>query len=350
MLKMRGFAYCLVMALSQPLPAPAWAQAQTPGPPAPDLNQPHPDIFPVGRESGQGVDLGIPNYGPNGIGFGELGYPAGTPRASLLPQTRTPVTLNPPKEWQGKDVRLSARLREDGSVDDVKVLSSSGVEALDMAAMAHAKQFWHGAPPAPGATNPSVETMIRFPVVRCKKGGNIGWTPGLPLALAKDNPIPPSFNVTIAPDGRIADVALFHSSGDAAFDAAVAAHIRQMWRFGAFPEGCAGFTARFGVAIPSRKCSPQPLPESRTVPEIGPGDRPGALLLQIGVNMDGKVQFTNVIESSGNPGLDAVTVARVKEAWRWLPASCNAVRPENNYGRATVATDLVRVEFSRPPS
>lgn len=351
MRKLRALAFSFLVALSQLLPVSfAWAQAQAPAPaPAPAPPPPPADYFPVGRESGQGVDLGIPNSdGPYGFASGP--YPPGSPRASLFAQPRTPLILDAPKEWQGKDVRLSVLLREDGSIEDVKVDSSSGIDALDLAAVAHAKQLWHGAPLPAGVTDHSVKAQIRFPEVKCRKRGNVGWTPGLPLALAQDNPVRPSFDVTIAPDGRIAGVVLHHSSGDAAFDAAILTHIRQTWRFGAFPENCAGFTVTYGIAIPSKRCSPQPLLETRTLPEVGPQDRSRALLLQIGVTSEGKVQFTDVVDSSGDASLDAATVARVKQAWRWLPASCNGVRPENNNGRLTVAMDLVRIEFSRAPS
>ena len=330
MKKLRAVAFSFVMTFTQVLPV--WAQGAPPAPPPPPPPPPSPSPPPVTTQgSGPG---NMPGWSGPSLSV-DICKP--TPIGGM------PLTMNPPAAWRGKIVRMYVDIREDGTPSDVRLVGPSGDAALDAAAIAHARQTWHWAPLICGRKSSGQDIVVVVPRANCQ--ARTGWRPPPPLALAQPRRgVRAAVMVTIAPDGRMTDAAVDRSSGDAALDAAFLDHVRQTWRFYPMAEGCDAVRERFLVTFPEAGCVPVPIRESQTLPEIGRQDRPRAVTLQVAVAQDGKPLFTNVMQSSGDAGLDAAAAAQVKAAWRWTPISCARVQPVNT-DRILPVIDTVRVAF-----
>lgn len=260
-----------------------------------------------------------------------------------VPLQQIPLTMNPPAEWRNKHVLVYANIRQDGGVADVKLVDSSGSAALDAAAMAHIRQTARWAPLRCGRTSSGQAVYVGIPRATCLV--HTGWRPALPLALAQPRRgVTAGVQVSVAPDGRLADTSLYISSGDAALDAALLAHVRETWRFYPMAEGCDTVTERFFIRFPEAACIAKPIAESRTLPPAVRTAGPRAVSLQVGVGHDGKPLFTNIIQSSGDAALDAAAAAHVKDVWRWEPMTCPRGEPLFTDTRKPVL-DTIRVAF-----
>jgi TonB family protein len=346
MMKLRALAFCLVMALSQVLPvplmAPAWAQGQAaPAAPAPAPANPAPSPAPAAAPRSPSNAAQRPSQGyESSYGVPSMG--ADVCKAVPLARTQLPPSLDPPAEWRDKHVSLYVNLHQDGSVADIQMLHPSGSDSLDMAAMAQVKQSWHWASLDCGRPSANAEAVV---VVRRLDCNSHGWTPGLPLALAQSRrSMSASVDMMVEPDGRMRDVHISDSSGDAALDAAVLAHIQQNWHLWPLEEGCPAERKHVHYRFPEKDCIPQPVLESRTMPADEPSDRPRAVDLQMGVAPDGKLLFTSVIQSSGDASLDAAAMAHVKAAWRWQPITCKRTEIYTR-GSALPVIDMARITF-----
>jgi outer membrane biosynthesis protein TonB len=328
MKKLHAVSFSLLMALTQVLPAPLWAQ--TPPPPAaPPPPPPPPPPAPA-----------APAPVMDNSAFGTPSLSADECRPVQL--GGMPLTMNPPVEWRDKLVQMYATIRQDGGIGDLKLVGASGVSSLDEAAMAHIRQTARFAPLRCGRTSSSQRIGVSIPRATCLVRN--GWRPALPLALAQPRRgVTAGVQVSVAPDGRLADSSLYIRSGDAALDMALLAHVRETWRFYPMAEGCDSVTERFFIRFPEAACIARPLMESRTLPSVARAAG-RAVSLQVGVGHDGKPLFTNVMQSSGDAALDAAAAAHVKEAWRWEPITCPRAQPRFTDTPLPVL-DTVRVAF-----
>lgn len=256
---------------------------------------------------------------------------------------RIPLTFTPPPEWREKVVRMYAAIRQDGSVEDVKLVGASGSASLDAAVMAHVRNTWHWAPLICGRQSSNERIAFSIPRLRCKP--LVGWMPAMPLALAqRSRSVNASVTLSVGQDGRMLESRLGDSSGDAALDAAVLAHVRQTWRFYALEDGCGTVEQRFFIRFPEDDCIPKPVMESRTLPAAPRQGMPRSLELQIGVDPDGKVLFTNIVHGSGDAALDAAAAAHVKQTWRWNKLTCGRKQVFDR-GEALPVVDSVVLNF-----
>lgn len=342
MKKLHALVFLLVMALSPVLPAPfiapalaqgqaaAPAPAPTPAPapaPAPASSSPSPSSRP---SQGYNSSYGVPSLGVDVC------------RSIPLVSTHIPPSLDPPAAWRDKHVDLYVNLRQDGGVENIHLLRPSGSDTLDAAVLARVQQSWRWAPLACNRDRANAAISVYVPRLDCNSHG---WMPGLPLTLAQPSrSVNASVDMMVEPDGRMRDVHISDSSGDAGLDAAVLAHIRQNWHLWPLGEGCPAERKHAHFRFPEIGCIPVPVPESQTAPAVALQSTPRAVDLQIGVDPDGKVLFTSVIQSSGDAGLDSAAMAHVKAAWRWQPIRCKRVVSYAR-GMALPVVDLVRVTF-----
>lgn len=257
-----------------------------------------------------------------------------------IQETWLPPSMNPPADWRGKFLDLYLGITQDGGIDDVKVLVASGVEALDAAAVAQVKRSWRFVPLACGRTHTNSNLRVRVPRQTCTA---TGFTPPIPLSLAQVNRnVSASVDLVIGEDGSMQDSKIADGSGDAALDAALLTHIRQNWHYWPQAAGCGVDKKHVLVRFPQSGCIPTPVLESRTVPDAAPQTRARAVDLQVGLDPEGKVLFTNVIRSSGDTALDAAAQTHVKAAWRWQPMACER-KVVYALGRALPVIDFARV-------
>jgi TonB family protein len=330
MKKLRAVVLSFVMAFFQVLPGPLWAQTPPPAPPPAPAPAPAPAANPVPAQ---------PSYGT-------AGQPGWSASLSVdicrpVPLAGIPLTMDPPPEWRGRVVRMYADIRPDGTPSNVKLVGSSRNDALDQAAMAHVRQTARWAPLVCGRKSDGQDVSVSVPRATCVAQN--GWRPPLPLALAQPRRgVNAEVMVTLAP-GRPMEAAIHDSSGDAALDAALLAHVRQSWRFYPLAEGCGTVRERFHIVFPEKGCVPTPLVETQTLPSVV---RKGPLVvtLQVGVAQDGKPLFANLIQTSGDAAIDAAAAAHVTQAWRWAPITCARVQPVLT-DQIPPRMDTVRVEF-----
>ena len=321
MRKLRALSFSALLALSQLLPAPAWAQAAAPAPPP---------------QSAPAAPRPEPAYS---------GYSGDNLAADVClsrPLAGLPPSLNPPQEWRDKFVTFYVNLRQDGSVEDVHLLHPSGVQALDIAMLAQVKKSWRWVPLACNRTTANAQATYRVPRQDCIARG---FTPAIPLTMAQPGrSVNASVDMMVQPDGRMTDMHIADSSGNAALDAALLAHIREHWVYWSLGEGCPATKKHAYFRFPEESCIPRPVMESRSLPDVAPQPRPRDVDLQIGVGPDGKVLFTNIVRGSGDAVLDEAAMTHVKAAWRWEPITCKRVEV---YARqsALPVLDFARVSF-----
>lgn len=310
MRKLRALSFSILLALAQFPAAPAWAQQ--PAAPAP-AQAPMPPPAPApARTAPQ-------NYS----GYSGDNLAADVCISTPLNATHLPPSLNPPQEWRNQHVTLYVNLRQDGSVADVHVIHPSDVPALDAAAIAQVKQSWRWAPLACNRTSANAQTVVLVPRQDCNSRG---FLPSLPLTMAQPGrSVSASVDMNVQLDGRMTDIHIADSSGNAALDAALLAHIRQNAQYWPLGAGCPVEKKHLYFRFPEESCIPKPVVESRSLPTVAPSGRPRAIDLQIGVAPTGEVLFTNLVRGSGDDALDAATMAHVKAAWRWQPIACKRV-------------------------
>lgn len=304
----RAVVLALVMALSQVLPAPfavapAWAQI-------------------AGDEA-----------------FWGMAQDSCAPIPKL--ETRTPLTLDPPLEWQGRHVDMYATIRADGRPEDIRLVRPSGSATLDAAALAQVRQAWRWFPLVCSSRGQNIS--LRVPTLGCMAQSYTGSTP-LPPLTGRYSDDHVTLELVVGQDGGVAAATVDQSSGDAARDAAVLAHVKKNWRYYPLGKGCGSSRTRARILFPGRVtvCAPEPLRETQTSPEdVDLQDRPRSVDLSIAVRWDGTVATAEVTQSSGDAALDAAAVAHVQQAWRWRPFSCADAHGQG----ISVVTGMANVQF-----
>jgi protein TonB len=100
----------------------------------------------------------------------------------------------------------------------------------------------------------------------------------------------------------------------------------------AMSPGAAGPSIAAGAM--GQVMAPRPDPDFRNEPpalpaELGGYARSAVLVLRILVLQDGTVGDAQIVKSSGETTIDAIGVAFVKDAWRFIPASVGGQPVQN---------------------
>jgi TonB family protein len=129
-------------------------------------------------------------------------------------------------------VRLQIVVAPGGRITDGHVMdgAGSGDAARDAAMLAHALRNWRYRPRDGQCRPVTLRVTVHYPHITCAPQP-LPETQSAPDVEWQDRPRAVELRVGVAPDGRVTDAAVTRSSGDAALDAAAAAHVRQTWRW-----------------------------------------------------------------------------------------------------------------------
>jgi outer membrane biosynthesis protein TonB len=127
--------------------------------------------------------------------------------------------------------------RAESSID-----GSSGDAGLDAALLAHVRETWRFYPLAEGCDTVTERFFIRFPEAACI-ARPLMESRTLPSAARAAGSRAVSLQVGVGHDGKPLFTNIIQSSGDAALDAAAAAHVQEAWRWE--PITCSRAQPRF---------------------------------------------------------------------------------------------------------
>lgn len=140
-----------------------------------------------------------------------------------------------------KDVAVILQLGigPSGRVNAARILTTSGDGALDAQLVAHVRANWRYYPVACGNTPgendvlASARVTVHLPHVSCDPRP-LPETQTAPEVDFQDRPRSTELQVGVVSDGTVQFANVTRSSGDAALDAAAAAHVKQAWRWQPF--------------------------------------------------------------------------------------------------------------------
>jgi TonB family protein len=171
-------------------------------------------------------------------------------------------------------------------------------------------------------------------------------------------------NLTIAPDGRVADAQVAQSSGAPRLDQAAVLIAKSRWRYEPARRGGQAVTSTITTEVnwvsPLRPVTEnlievQPLPQAAQPPQPParmievPGLYPpmsmargeqGVVGVRYLVREDGSIGDAQLASSSGFERLDTAAVQSVRERWRFQPARVNGM-PAQAWRGALVAYNLL---------